>query len=657
MADRRLSRRRVAAAAAGVLLFAGLWLAAAHATWARPLLQRYVLQHAARAIDFERLELGFSGDFEPTVTFHGLVIENAPWAAKRPLVTAGVLRFVFSWQTLRGDKYVVQKLEMADAKVDLERQADGLRNWRLGHPDDRGPGRVRVLSVDAQRSELRFVHGGVGLDVDMHMSPLDAPQSLPSHAGLPLTKRFEFAGTRDGKAFSGEAAVSDLLSFADTGLPFALRGTARSAASRLAVEGVATDIQQFAALDVQLQLTSPRLSELSVALPFSLPSAPTDFSAQTHLTKRAGTWTVAGLRATLGSTDLRGDAMIEDRRHASASGQAEASAASAPANKAATRPLLRATLASDAVHSADLAAFATGGSGPRHVDGQGLFALDGEVDLHVGRIVLPATAAGKLLPASDLRTHVSLEDGRLVVAPFGVDLIGGHLGGEARADAQVRPPAVALDLKLTNLRAERVGQTLAGGIDGRLALRAQGDSVAALASTLSGSATLTLAKATIPKRLDARLALDGVAILGTLFGDAQERVPVLCGVLAVDVHAGRVTARRMALETERVTLDGSGTADLAPATLDVLLTPALKQRALLALDRSIHISGPISAPSVRLVAPAPQRSEAAGCTTVRNPLTPVVAATQTPRDTRRQSPEMHLSRLDATPSLPAPEKP
>jgi hypothetical protein len=130
---------------------------------------------------------------------------------------------------------------------------------------------------------------------------------------------------------------------------------------------------------------------------------------------------------------------------------------------------------------------------------------------------------------------------------------------------------------------------------------------------------------------------------------------VLCGVLALDLHAGHVTARRMALETERVAIDGSGTAELAPATIDVLLTPALKQSALLALDRSIRVSGPISAPVVKLVDPGPRRSATGGCS--RNPLRPVVASSQRSRDTGRQSSGMHLSRLDATSFLPVPEKP
>lgn len=70
----------------------------------------------------------------------------------------------------------------------LERQADGLRNWRLIHPDERGPQRIKVLAVDATRSKVRVVHRGIELDVDTRVSALEPAQALPTHPELPLKK-------------------------------------------------------------------------------------------------------------------------------------------------------------------------------------------------------------------------------------------------------------------------------------------------------------------------------------------------------------------------------------------------------------------------------------------------------------------------------------
>jgi uncharacterized protein involved in outer membrane biogenesis len=103
-------------------------------TWVRPLIRYCVAERAGRSIDFDELRIGLNRALDPTVELRGLLIQNAPWASDRPLVRAGLLSFTFSWRTLLADQMVVNRLVLVDAEVDLERQADGLRNWRLIYP-------------------------------------------------------------------------------------------------------------------------------------------------------------------------------------------------------------------------------------------------------------------------------------------------------------------------------------------------------------------------------------------------------------------------------------------------------------------------------------------------------------------------------------------
>src|SRR6185369_11774779 len=82
------------------------------------------------------------------------------WVWFRPLIRHYI--HSHSGRSVGSDRLVLTRIDLVDAEVDLERRADGERNWRLRHPDDRGPSRVEVMSLDATRSELRFVHGGIG---------------------------------------------------------------------------------------------------------------------------------------------------------------------------------------------------------------------------------------------------------------------------------------------------------------------------------------------------------------------------------------------------------------------------------------------------------------------------------------------------------------
>ncbi len=122
--------------------------------------------------------------------------------------------------------------------------------------------------------------------------------------------------------------------------------------------------------------------------------------------------------------------------------------------------------------------------------------------------------------------------------------------------------------------------------------------------------------------------------------DAEERLPVQCGVVTLDVRRCRGTIRQLAFETQRVAIGGNGSADLNTESIDVVLTPVLKEATLFSLQRSIHVSGKLRAPTVALVERVAPRSDAPRCASAANPLTPVVALPVSKRDTY-----VHISRL------------
>jgi uncharacterized protein involved in outer membrane biogenesis len=122
-------------------------------------------------------------------------------------------------------------------------------------------------------------------------------------------------------------------------------------------------------------------------------------------------------------------------------------------------------------------------------------------------------------------------------------------------------------------------------------VKARGDSPRALAASASGSVTLSLADgASVSKRLDAKLGLNGGEWLRTLF-DKSARVPVQCASATLAVERGIATPRRFVFETPDTALALRGALDLAGESVDATLTPAHKKLALLALDKSIHAEG------------------------------------------------------------------
>lgn len=573
----RPGRRNKLAFLAGVAIALAALVFAFDWTWFRPLIQQHIYSRSHRHLDFDELHFGLSREWEPTVRVRGLTIENAPWADRRPLVRAGELRATLAWRSLTDDRIIVTRLVLADADVDLELQADGLRNWRLRHPDDRGPGRIRVLALDAQRSRLRFVDRGLDLEFSAETAPLAANESIAGREALPLTRTIVFRGASAGLPFSGEVHVSDLLTFFDTGVPFALRGNASAAHAHMEIEGTAADLAKLAEVDARVRMTGATLSELGPLLRSSLPASKA-FAIDAHVHKAGGRSALSQLRLRIGQTDIEGELVYLQPRSEDA------------------RPFLQAELRSDAADLGDIASH-------HGFDASRLKRLDAQLSLKVAR--LKAAAIGSV---QGVGLSALLKDGVLTVDPMHFGIASGQVSGGIKLDANRVPSSAEIKLDLNGLRLDRLlpqmpeAQRIGGLLHGHAVLHATGDSVAALRSSLAGSVTLGLNQATIASRLEARLALNAGAMFRTLLG-ANEQMPVQCASLLLDFHRGVGTARRLSLETERMQLIGGGTVDLPGESLDLLITPHPKQFALLALHDSIQVKGPFHAAKITLVKP------------------------------------------------------
>ena len=576
----RRSRVWLAAALAFVALIAafdGLWL--------RPLIQHHIHERSGRRIDFDALQVGLDRALQPTVTLRNLVVQNAPWADPRPLVRAAELGFTLSWASLRGGNVVLTRLALVDAEIDLEREADGLRNWRLTRPDDRGPGRVRVMSLDARNTRVRLVHRGLALELELQTTPLAVPMVLPEHPGLPLTKQLALHGTRSGTAFEAQLAISDAPTLFDTGQPFALRGELRAGSSRIQAEGTLADLMQLARLDVDLQLTGTRVADLGSVLGLRVPALAGATEARAHVSKAGERWQLSALQAKVGRSDFAGELQF-DRK---------------PPGEG--RSVLRAALTSERLNLADWRAAPSPASAPR-ADPNAANPLDADIDLKIAAVDgLP------LGPVTRVSAHAALRDGRWAVDPAVFTVAGGRASGTLIAETAAAPAAYTLEMRLQGLQLDQLArfaaplQKLAGALDARIAMRAQGESLAGLAGSATGSLQAALLRATIPAALDAKLGLDGGRLLGAKLGANDARTPITCSALDLRFDRGRGTARRLAVETPQVALAGTGWIDLGRGSLDLLFTPRRKQTALFALDRAVRVSGALRAPTTALVAP------------------------------------------------------
>jgi AsmA family protein len=562
--------------------------------WCRPLIRHYVMSHSGRSFEFEDMKLHFRHGLDPTIEFRGLRIQNAPWAAdKAPFIQAGHVAATLSWRSIGSGLTIVNRLELEDARIDMERQADGLRNWRLVHPDDRGPPHVRVLALDARNSSLHMIEGAVGLDVRVSSTPLAAPIPMAGHPDMPLTRQLAFQGQAKDDPFEGTAQVSDVLFFGEPGRNFALRLDAHSGAVRLEATGLSNDAHSLGDLDCDLKLSAiggGPAKPLPEALARLRPLV-----AEGHVNKSGDHWTGTDVRVHAGR---RTSAVVD----ASFTGSLKSDT---------PRRTLKATLRDAIIDVGELSA----SRGKAAADGSELSTqplplarlreFDADVDIRPVRLV--GAASGPLQTVQGLRTHASLSNGVLELKSLAAEVAEGRVSGALKVDAARSPAEVAVDLDARGLHVDQLSPTLAangalaGLVDGRLALRSRGESTHALVAAASGSIALSLAEgASVSRRLDAKLGLNGGEWLRTLF-DKSARVPVQCAAVTLALEHGVATARRFVFETPDTALAARGSLDIAHETIAATLTPAHKKMALLALDKSIHAEGPWHGIKIALV--------------------------------------------------------
>jgi uncharacterized protein involved in outer membrane biogenesis len=577
--------------------------------WFRHSLERYLILRSHREVRIGDLHVDLGFSLEPTVRVRDLYIENAPWADKRPAAVVGEASFTFSLKSVWEGRPVISRLVLIDADLDLERQADGLRNWRLRNPGDRGPGRVKVLRLEPHRTKIRFIRRDIDLDVTAMASASQSGSDGREPDALHPT-RIDFKGESGGTEFSGEVLAGALLTFLETGESFPMRGHASAGKSRLDVDGTVADLFNPSAIDAKVRLAGPSLSKLHPFFRTSLPaSRPYEFASRVRQTK--GDTVFAEVRGKIGNTDLAGDISVDRGKE---------------------RPMVRAALHSESADLSDLGSLVGGGHlsekvATRHADkekappddaraaakdsrpdnpksgtpkrlfpdrafnGERLKTLDAHVTLDARKL-----KAAEMPALESWRVTADLNDGVLALKPIDIGLAGGHVVGLFTLDGQQKPLSSHARIELKDVRLEELLERLSKGakntglLKGHVDLKGQGDSVAKILASSSGSMEVFMEGGGISNLLDAKLGLNAGKILRLLI-TGDRAIGINSAAVAFDFEKGLGKSKAILLDTDQTHTEGTGTIDLRDETVDVLLTPHPKKPGILSLHSSIRVHG------------------------------------------------------------------
>ncbi len=584
----RLARRAAAALGVAVAL-----VVVTHPLWLAPVVSRWLSSTSGRDVRFGSIRLGLRGDLRPVVRFVGVRIANTAWADPGwPFADVGEAVMTLSWRSLFERLRIVDSLVLRDARIDLERQADGLRNWRLSDPEDRGPGRYRVRSLQAERSTIRFSHRGVDLVLEATSQPSTGDPRNRQGDALPL--QLGFRGEWRGQPFTAEVASASTLTFVQTGRSFALRGTLLAGDLQLDLDGRAGDLFRHPLFDADVARAGATLAPVRAV--YGAGDVPRgvgkrSWKVAAHAVADASGGRLDALRVALGESDAAGH----------------------PAWQLGDHDRLRAELAADLLDVADvewLAASFAGAGAVREA------RVAPRPEVAASASASGAREATLVVDAKRLRWARLPQLGRAHVeatvgtgAPSKVTFEVGVARGVARGGIVVNrdadPQTAEVELSAHGVRLESLLPTQAekkritGVIDARARLastRGDGGWLAGLA----GSVDATLTDGSIGSLLDAELGLQAFRMLRAWIGGASV-LPLRCARVGVDLRDGRGHLRGLVVDTAETVTRGSGSIDLRAKTFDLTLTADAKDGGVLALDRSIHLHGPFGKPERELV--------------------------------------------------------
>lgn len=579
--------------------------------WLRHPVEHYITDKSHREVRIGHLDVDLNFSLEPTVRVRDLHIENAEWADKRPFINAAQADFTFSLRSVWEGRPVISKLVLVDAELDMERQADGTRNFRLINPDYRGPGKVKLQSLEARNSTIRFVRRDVNLDMTASASPAQARGDKQPDADHPTRVRFkgEFAGA----PFEGDVDTGALLTFLDTGIDVAIRGFATAGKSRLEVDGKIADLFDPSAIDGEIHVSGTSLANLHPLLRTKLPaSRPYDVKA--HLKQTAENTSFAKLRGKIGGTDLAGDlTLIRGKDKPTLKVELHSEFAdlddigpligqhtAAPEKIAAVDAEEDGTAAKAAAKTDDKAAPPKRIFSEREFDGGRLNKLDAHVSFEAKKF-----RVAKWPALQSVRATGDLAGGVVKLAPIDLGIAGGHVTGRFTFDGNRKPLVADAKVELKGVRVEQLLAGLskkskaAGPLQGHVELKGQGNSLAAIAASASGHAEIDLVDGDISNLVDAGIGLNaGKAARLLITGD--KIINVNDAKVAFDFDKGQGTSKSILLDTEQTHTEGQGSINLRAETFDITLTPHPKKPGILRLHSSIRVHGPIREPKVAL---------------------------------------------------------
>ena len=539
------------------------------------------------------------------------------------------------WRWRQGQGLRVHSLQADELDAQLVRLKDGSANWQLGapKPEDEPDAlaslpRFGTLLMKKGRIDWNDAVQDVDIKVAVQGSEGDAVQGADAGYVATFSGRYQALPLKlNVRAGSTLPLLQDAEGAAAAPwVPLRVEGSVGS--SRLLFDGQAAALLGTPRLQGKVQFKGRSLAAVGEPLGITLPQTP-PFDLRGTLEHEAGAWRLKAQRAVIGSSQLAGDLLFDQREKPSKlSGQ----------------------LTGSRLALADLGP-AIGGKGgdttqddatapgrvlpQRRFDLPSLKAMNADVQVDIDQLDFGTTA---MAPLQSLKTRVRLVGGVLKLEDLKATVSGGSIAGSTQLDANASPAAWAakLDFKAIDmagwlrglstadatasappakgtatLKKERnqarqggdqaVQSYLTGLLFGSVHVRGAGRSTGEILGSLDGPVQLTLRDGTLSHLATEAMGLDVAESLGVLIRGDQP-LPLRCARFDMVARNGVVAPTLAVIDSADSTIRISGQVSLRDESLALRVVTRSHDWSPLSLRTPVTVTGTLGDPQVGIEA-------------------------------------------------------
>lgn len=521
------------------------------------------------------------------VYLHDLTVANPPWADARPMLRLDEGLFAVSVLPLLRGELRFEQIRLDAPDLALQRDGEGRVNWRFRpaatHAAPTAAGEFPVIG------DLAVVDGRVSYrepERELDLAGTIASATAQAPAAQPLQLVLE--GRLQGVPLALELSGGPVRGLRDTASPYPLTVAVQYGDTKVEATGTALDPLQLKAMQFDLSLAGPSLSDLFPLLGIPLPATP-PYSVKGRLGYKDGVWTVRDFTGNVGQSDLSGELDLDNWQRP---------------------PFLSANMQSNKLALGDLAGLigATPASGRLTGTDRGNAQDDGifpDVPWKAGRLHamnMDVTFFGREvvsanLPIDRLSFRVRVHDGRAEARPVTFWIAEGKMTGEAALNSRDSPPSADADLRFVDMalkpffQGTGFVQEMGGRFSGHAYLLGVGNSLAEVLATARGEAVVAMLEGSVSGLMVEAAGADVTEALGLVLG-GDARVPIRCARADIGVEAGHADVSRLLIDTPDSLLVAKGFVDLAREYLEIQVEARAKDFSLIDINAPVRVWGP-----------------------------------------------------------------